>query len=59
MPDITLCMSAECTERETCYRAMAKPDKYQSYANFEYVCNEESGFEDFMPILHGDTIQNK
>jgi len=59
MPDITMCMSTECPERKNCYRAMAKPDRYQSYADFEYTCNEESGFEDFMPILPGDTLQNK
>ena len=58
MADITMCMSTECPERKTCYRAMAKPDKYQSYANFEYTCNEESGFEDYMPILLGDTLHN-
>ena len=49
--DITMCTSTECPQRKTCYRAQAKPDRYQSYSNFEYVCNEESGFEDYIPIL--------
>ena len=52
IPDITMCASEACTERERCYRAMAKPSEYQSWSNFEYTCNENSGFEDF--IKHDD-----
>lgn len=59
MADITICMSKECPQRKSCYRAMAVPDRYQSYADFEYVCNEESGFEDFMPILSYDKINKE
>lgn len=51
MADITMCVSTDCPQRETCYRAKASPDKLQSYANFEYVCNEESGFQDYCPVL--------
>ena len=38
--DITMCTSSTCQNREQCYRAMAKPDKYQSYADFtkDYQC---------------------
>ena len=43
-----MCASEACTERERCYRAMAKPSEYQSLSNFEYTCNENSGFEDFI-----------
>lgn len=38
MPDITMCTSQSCQNREQCYRAMAKPDKYQSYADFTKLC---------------------
>lgn len=31
MPDITMCSGVGCDNRETCYRAMATPDTYQSY----------------------------
>lgn len=57
--DITMCMSKECPQREKCLRAMAVPEAYQSWANFEYVCNEESGFEDFMPILSYDKLNQE
>lgn len=51
IPDITMCASEACTERKRCYRAMAKPSEYQSWSNFEYTCNENSGFEDFIPYI--------
>lgn len=51
MPDITMCSSSHCPERNNCYRAMAKPNKYaQSYTNFEYTCNEDSGFNEFIKM---------
>ena len=51
--DITMCTSENCPYRDECYRVRAKPGKYQSWSNFEYVCNENSGFDDFikMPVL--------
>ena len=49
MSDITMCASQNCPEWDKCYRAQAKPDKYQSWSNFEYVCNESSGFQDYIP----------
>lgn len=39
--DITMCTSSTCQNREQCYRAMAKPDKYQSYADFTKLCAEK------------------
>ena len=39
--DITMCTSQSCQNREQCYRAMAKPDKYQSYADFTKLCAEK------------------
>ena len=50
--DITMCTSEACTERKRCYRSMAKPSEYQSWSNFEYTCNEDSGFDDFIPVKH-------
>ena len=34
--------------KEKCYRAKAKASEYQSWSNFEYVCNENNGFEEFI-----------
>ena len=49
MADITMCVSIDCPMRETCYRAKAKPNPLrQSYSNFEYTCNENSGFDDYI-----------
>lgn len=45
--DITMCTSVNCPERDGCYRAQTKPSVMQSWSNFEYTCNENSGFEDF------------
>ena len=52
IPDITMCSSGNCEMREKCYRVRAKPGKYQSWSNFEYTCNENNGFEDFIPVKH-------
>jgi len=57
MADITLCTSNNCPYKSTCYRKKAEADRrWQSYANFEYNCNESSGFEDFIPMA--ETEQN-
>ena len=53
MPDITMCTSETCDMKECCYRVIAKPDKLQSYSNFEYTCNEDNGFEYFMSDYKG------
>ena len=39
MPNITMCTSQTCERREECYRAMAKPDKIQSYGDFTKILN--------------------
>ena len=46
--DITMCTSINCPERDDCYRVQAKPSVMQSWSNFEYRCNEDSGFCDFI-----------
>ena len=47
--DITMCTSENCPYKDKCYRTQAKPNSFQSWSNFEYTCNENSGFEDFIP----------
>lgn len=48
MPDISMCSSEHCPIKDKCYRSTATASKYQSWSNFEYTCNENSGYEDFM-----------
>ena len=48
MPDITMCSSENCPYREECYRTKANQSPLQSWSNFEYTCNEDSGFCDFI-----------
>ena len=49
MPDISMCSSDNCPMKDKCYRSTATASKYQSYSNFEYTCNENSGYTDFIP----------
>lgn len=35
MPDISMCKNIECLKRLDCYRFMATPSCYQSYADFK------------------------
>lgn len=46
--EITMCTSENCPYKDKCYRTQAKPNSFQSWSNFEYTCNENSGFEDFI-----------
>jgi hypothetical protein len=46
VPDITLCFEPICPLKDRCYRALAKPNQYQSYSNFIY----ENGCEYFWDI---------
>ena len=53
MADITKCTSELCPQRDSCYRKRAVENEYhQSWSNFEYTCNENSGFQDYIPILN-------
>ena len=56
--DITMCANEVCPMREECYRVRAKPSEYQSWSNFEYTCNENSGFCDFISVKHFDDSWN-
>ena len=46
--NITKCSSENCPMRDRCYRAQAPDSVWQSWCNFEYTCNEESGFDEFV-----------
>ena len=51
MPDISMCFGKNCYKKNDCYRFTAKPDRFQSYANFDYnleknccdhfICNKD------------------
>lgn len=38
MPDISMCFGKYCPRKDKCYRAMAKPDRVQTYGDFETDC---------------------
>lgn len=59
MPDIIMCSSENCPMRGSCYRSRAKPDKLQSWTNFEYFCNENSGFDEYIKIYQNKTKINQ
>lgn len=42
MPDITMCFGKRCNKREQCYRALATPDRYQSYADYSHFCKNSN-----------------
>lgn len=44
MPDITMCMSKTCPRRESCYRALARPDRLQSYSDFTELCKDTNEY---------------
>lgn len=54
MINVIMCTSKYCPVRDTCYRARVKEEESCSWNNFEYTCNENNGYIDFIPI----TAQN-
>lgn len=48
--DITMCTSINCPVRASCYRKSKKASENQRYYNFEYTCNENNGFADYMTL---------
>lgn len=48
LADITMCSSKHCPVRKNCYRSTAKPCNFQSWSNFEEVCNENNDFHVFI-----------
>lgn len=49
MPDITMCKNTKCFVKSHCYRYMAKPDRLQSFANYD----EKNHTECFVRITNG------
>ena len=52
---ITMCSSQNCPMKDMCYRVQAKVDDYQDWNNFEYTCNENSGFDNFIRMTKEET----
>lgn len=52
MPDISMCLSDNCPMRDSCYRVQAKPSQYQSWCDFKYTCNKDSGFCEYIKIIN-------
>lgn len=49
--DITMCSSEKCPMRDTCLRSAGKPNPMgQSWSNFEYTCNDYSGYESYIKL---------
>lgn len=45
--------SEHCPMKDKCYRVSAKPNKFaQSWSNFEYTCNDNSGFNKYISQKH-------
>lgn len=47
---MTACTSTECPMKKECYRANSNTNEHQDCFNYEYGCNENSGFEDFVSV---------
>jgi hypothetical protein len=57
--DITKCTSEHCVYRLSCARQSdGTESEYQSWSNFEYVCNEDSGFPDFIKRIDNNNRNN-
>lgn len=46
--DITMCSSENCPKKLECLRSPANTSSVQSWYNFEYECNEGSGFCEYI-----------
>ena len=56
MTNLTLCSSTECPVKNVCYRSQAQPKKSQSYYDFCYTCNEDTGFVCYIPCVLTDVL---
>jgi hypothetical protein len=54
MPDISMCQNDKCKVNKECYRYMAIPSGYQSYANFN-----ENNCVSFWPIEGKRTVDKE
>lgn len=50
MGDLVMCTSYECPMRKSCRRHSGISASNSQYYNFEYSCNENSGFADYMTL---------
>lgn len=48
MPDITMCSNETCPIKEKCYRHIAEPSYYQSWAVFDY---RNDKCDDYWPTI--------
>lgn len=53
------CLTEDCPMVEMCYRIQAKDEENQSYNDFGYFCNKDSGFCDFIKITEGGNSIDK
>jgi hypothetical protein len=51
MPDICMCASKDCPDRHKCFRAVAKPDRFQSYGDMYNATRKPCEY--FWPIEKG------
>lgn len=50
MTNITICCNGNCPMRNLCLRAVLSSNTVQSYYDFGYTCNIDTGFEDYIPF---------
>ena len=50
MADITMCSTNNCPIKNDCNRTRATASEHQSWSNFEYTCNENNGYPDFILV---------
>jgi len=51
MPDISMCQNEKCKLKMECYRYMAVPSSWQTYADFnEENCESFSPIEKYRPL---------
>jgi len=49
MPDITMCYNQQCEMRNTCYRTMAVPSDWQSWAIFTPKAGDCEHYIEYVP----------
>lgn len=47
---MTTCTSIKCPVKEVCCRAISDNDNCQARFNYEYTCNDYTGFPDYVSI---------
>jgi len=53
MSDITKCTSVDCPYKTSCLRQLDETNpQYQSWFDFSWQCNFDSGFQDYIRVIH-------